>query len=164
MLAPHQEGFSSTQSSELSKTRGRKKFLVFYPDHVSGAHLIEQADNFDIIHLHAATTLWRAQLIFMIGAVDIDVALVSIDFTAGVHPWFLSAQPENSRSDQILRVLFVVEFIEMFADIYSPFENRSRRRPGADFLRNAVQSAWRAEGVFRVGRRAQRCGNDMRAN
>jgi hypothetical protein len=95
----------------------------------------------------------------VIGPVNINVAIVSIDFAAEIYACLISAQPENARRDEISFVFGVAQFVKMVAGIDASFEHRARRSAGADFFRDVVQPARSAERVLNIGGRTERSGD-----
>ena len=90
----------------------------------------------------------------MVGAVDVDVTVVSIDVATEVDAWFEAAQPEDAAGDEIGRLLGVGEFGEVPAGGDAAFENHAGGLSCADAFGDFVQAARCAEGVFDVGWRA----------
>lgn len=80
----------------------------------------------------------RSEPVFVIGAVDVDVAFVGIDIAPRIHPGLNAPKAENARHDQIPGVFLFVEFTVVFPDIHAPFEHRSRRRTGANPVANLM--------------------------
>jgi len=58
-------------------------------------------------------------------------------------------------------VLLAAEFIKMLAEIDAAFEYRAGQRPGANPLRDFMQTPGRPAGIFAVGRWAQGGRNDL---
>ena len=65
--------------------------------------------------MHAAGGRRLAEPILVICAVNINIAIVRIDIVPGVHAGFESAQPKNSRGDEIFSLHVLIELVEMFS-------------------------------------------------
>jgi hypothetical protein len=71
-------------------------------DEIPLADLIEETADIGVGHAHAAMRAGAAQQRFVIGAVNINVALKRIPAGPAVYTVFLSVESENAREDQIV--------------------------------------------------------------
>lgn len=101
----------------------------------------------------------RAEFVFLICAVNVNVALKSIDVPAAIFAKFFSRDSQNARGNKIA-IGFVFEpFAKMRSRGFSRDENRSRGNVFADFFNDGEKSVGRAERIFDAGRLCARCGN-----
>ena len=99
---------------------------------VTSAELFVEADDVKVGEVDAACTLWLAQAIFVVGAMDIDVTIVRIDVAAEVYARLQAAQPEDAAGDEIGLLLGVGEFRKMAASRNAPLKNHPGGLPSAD--------------------------------
>jgi hypothetical protein len=76
--------------------------LIRDQNHVAIPDLFVEFDDFEISHQHAAGAERFAEAVLVIGAVDVDVALVGIDVAAAIDARFEAAQPEDATGDEIV--------------------------------------------------------------
>ena len=81
-----------------SNQQGEIAFCELFPDphRRSYRHEIEQIDHIMIAHAHAAVTAGAADAVFVVGAVDIDVALECVRIA-----WFQAVEPEDASKHEI---------------------------------------------------------------
>lgn len=112
--------------------------LILDPYQVAGPYFVEKGDQFQIVHVDTAARNGSSEPVFVIGAVNVNVAFVGIDIATRIHSGLKAPKAENARHDQIPGVFLFVEFTVVFPDIHAPFEHRSRRRAGANPIANFV--------------------------
>ena len=82
---------------------------------------------------------------FAVGAVNIDVAVVGVDFAAAVNAGFEAAEPEDAGGDEVASVGFGRELAEMVAGTDAGFEDHARGLADADAFGDFVVTARSAE-------------------
>ena len=117
-------------------------FCELFPDPHRSAywHEIEQIDHITIAHAHAAMTARAADAVFVIRAVDIDVALEGVRIA-----WFQTVQPENAGKHEIC---LGVHSGSPLTDGLARFENRAAFRSIAMFLLHDKTAQWRFVTAF----------------
>lgn len=60
---------------------------------------IEEVDGVGVAEADAAVGGGGAESVFVVGAVDVDVAVVCVDVVAGVEAGFEAAEPEDAGAD-----------------------------------------------------------------
>src|SRR5688572_19938666 len=110
---------------------------------VAGAHRVVELDHLDIAQQYAAGAGGAAEAVFVIRAVDVDVALVGIDFSARIVAGLKAAQPKDAGSDEIARTLVVCELGEMFPGADAGLEHDSGRGAGPDAFGDFVEAVGR---------------------
>lgn len=101
----------------------------------------------------------RAEFVFLIGAVNVNIALKSIDVPVAIFTKFFSRDSQNARSNKIAIGLVFEPFAKMRSRRFSRDENCSRGNAFADFFNDGEKSVGRAERIFDARRLRARCGN-----
>lgn len=122
---------------------------------------VEELDHFLVSKLNTACAGERADFVLVIGAVEIDVALVGVATGALVVPRFQSFQPKDAGSDEVFLLLRFWQIPVAFADVDASFENGPDKGAVADLFGDSVEAGGRAEGVFDAGRRVFAGGDDV---
>ena len=68
---------------------------------IASSDLFVEFDDFQIAHQHAARAERFADAVFVVGPVNVDVALVGIDVATVIHTGFEATQPKNATCDEI---------------------------------------------------------------
>ena len=113
-------------------------FFAFDEDGCPGRHAIEQPYHVIIAHANTTDRCGRAQQIGVRRSMDVDVAVVRITTRAAVATGFQSAQPENSRRNDVVAGSWGLR-TNLPAD-----EDRSARRARTDLLFHAMHPQGRA--------------------
>ena len=140
--------------------RGQK--LVDDQDLIADADLFVKFDDLVIAHEHAARAEGLADPVFVVGAVDVDVALIGIDVPALIDARFEAPEPEDAAGDEV----FVVGFSFQDLEVVSPgghagFKNHAGRLAGSDALGDFVEPARCALRILDIRRRAFGRGNHV---
>ena len=93
-----------------------------------------------IAHAHAAMTARATDAVFVVGAVDVDVALEGVRIA-----WFQAMEPEDAGKHEIS---LGVHSKSPVADGLARFENRAVFRPIAMFLLHDKTAQWRFVTAF----------------
>ena len=88
--------------------------------------------------MDATTGNGSSELVLMVGTVNINITVVSVDVAAGVYARFEAAKVENARHDQISSVFRFVQFAVVFPNINATLEHRSRRCARANSVADLV--------------------------
>lgn len=126
-----------------------------YPNQIPAFDSLKKLDYLLIQHFHAAPAEGLADAIFVVGAVDVDVALVAIVAGTGVVAGFEASQAEDATGDEItLGFLAGIEG-EMFAGGHATFEDHALGLVGADRVGNGVEPCRSAVGIGLAGVRLE---------
>lgn len=77
------------------------------PNEITFCDRCKKLDHFRIQHFHAAAAKWLADSILVIGAVDVNVALVRILPRTGIPSGFQALKAQDAARNQV-RLLFRV--------------------------------------------------------
>lgn len=147
----------------LPEKQARRDAGLHLDDHhvVAGADFLVELDDVEVAQLDTAGAHGLADALFVVGAVEIDVATVGVDFAVAVYAGFEAAQPEDATGDELGLLDVLGELGEVTAGGYAGFEYHAGRLAGADAFGDFVQAARGAEGVLDVRRRTDRGGNGV---
>lgn len=112
---------------------------------------VEEVDDFFVGELDAATTGGLTDFVFVVGAVEIDVAIMTVATGAVVMAAFEAFEPEDAGGYEVGFLLFIAELAVGFAYLDATFEDCPEWGVFANFLGDAMQSGGGAEGVFFAG-------------
>jgi len=129
------------------------------PNQVSARDALKKLDHFCIQHFHATTAEGLADAVFMVGAMDVDVAVVAVARGPSVAPGFQSAEPEYAAGDQVTLGILACVFGKVLAGGYAALEDHPAGLALADLVSNLVEAGRRAVGIGLAGGGLERGGN-----
>ena len=95
----------ATETDRQTRQRlaaARSRHSIADPHEIARAYALVELDDVEVAHQDAAGAHRLADAILVIRAVDVDVALVSVDAAPAVHPRLEAAQPEDAAGDQVV--------------------------------------------------------------
>lgn len=114
--------------------------------------LVIKSDDVFIAHHHTTPRGGGSQSVFVIGAVNVDVAAKRIDALTRIFAWLESAQPKDATGDQIALLNLFVELPKEFSGGHAGEEDGTGLGLTADFLFDAVKPVWCPRRIFNAGR------------
>lgn len=121
--------------------------------------MVVECDEVEVGEEDAAGALGGAEAVFLVGAVDINVAVVGIDLAAEVDAGFEAAEAEDAGGDEVGFVVGVFGVVSAGGD--AAFEDHAGRLAGSDAFGDLVPAARGAEGVAEIGGGAAGSGDDV---
>jgi len=100
-----------------------------------------------------------ADAVFLIGAVDVDVALPTVPPGAAVDARLVPAQAQDTGGDQVFRLIVFGQLCPVLGNRNPSAKDRAEGCVRADFFCNVVQPKWRAQRVLDTRRWAARGRN-----
>lgn len=131
---------------------------------VSGLDEVEEFGHFSIGELDATAAGGLADFVFVVGAVNVDVALKAIASVALIDSRFETFEPEDASGDEIGALLLVAQLFIAAVDADSALENFAESGSFADLLGDSVKAGRSAHGILEIGRRLEASGNAVRAD
>ena len=71
-------------------------------DMIAASYLLVQLHDLEVMHQDTPGTLWGSDPVFMVRAMDVNVALVGIHVTTLIFARFQAPQPKDSGSDEVI--------------------------------------------------------------
>jgi len=118
--------------------------LLFYEHFRAGINQPKQFDYILVAHSYTSYRRGRTYAIFMVGTMDIDIALIGIYVTALVMPGFHAFQPHDTTHDNVIRQINA-SFDAFFqvAMRYPADKNFVNRHSATQFVFYSMQAKWR---------------------
>ena len=101
---------------------------------------IEKINQVIVPEGDAAVGLGNSDAVRVVGAMDVDVAVIGVASGPAVYPFLQPSQPENPRCNEILLPLFRREFRIMFAGVFTANEDSAFWNSVADLFNDFVHS------------------------
>ena len=117
------------------------------PDVVAFADCVEESDDIDVAQFDATPAEGLADTIFMIGAVDIDVALVAVAAVPAVLAGFQAAEPNDTGGNQVATLFLLGVIGKMLTGGDAAFKDHAQWFAIADLVGQCVQSERCAVGI-----------------
>ena len=118
----------------------------------SNWNLVIKSNDVFIAHHHTTSRSGGSQSVFVIGAVDVDVASKRVDTLPRIFARLESAQPKDATGDQIALLNLFVELPKEFSGGHAGEEDGTGLGLTADFLFDAVKPVWSPRRIFNAGR------------
>ncbi len=119
--------------------------LFLDQDEGSGRDLVEEIQDFLVEHFDAPRTAGLTDFFLVIGAVDVDQAVVAVTSRARIMAHFESAQPHESSGDQVFLLLLSVQFPILLSEAEAVAKHGSKRFAVTDFIGYDMETGWRTE-------------------
>ena len=114
---------------------------------------VEKFGHFLIEELDTAAARWLAYFVFMVRAVEVDVALVAVAVVALVDARFEAFEPEDTCRDEVGALFLCTQLVVAFSDADAAFEDFANGGICPDLLGDSMQAGRSAFRVLEVRRR-----------
>jgi hypothetical protein len=121
---------------------------------VAGSDFLEKLNDVAVAHEDAPSADRLTDPVLVLGAMDIDVAVVGVDVASRIDSRFQSAEPEDPARDETgRRVVEFGDLREMMARRHPVLENDARGLSRADPFRDFMKPSGSPQGMGDIGRR-----------